>query len=394
MPALVVFDTCTRSQYYADVHQLLALPAGAILRYDYQEKYFSPEAFAYLRGLKEPDCPVDVILFYGQFNDYAKGSGDPEPKNRLLDVETAVLIPTRYARLRNVAVEDRVGGDGGSRSIIYFHMELSGFPDPDSPAIRPLLDMLAAKKELPFEKWVALAPEEADLSAFRQDGVQLWGKVVDRLATPPSQFHGDVFWRIDHLEKESGSERRTIVPQARATNRFGQQDYFSDYQLDPLSSYRVTLSSFVPAAEGKDLPDGTAVTIKADDGELLTIPEPKQEFRRNASSQFKIGVKAVADIKPRHVSLSLKTEVPDQKSPYTPGSVADISVVTSIGGYRVAGLLGLAIPGAVLGIWATVLFRDGNIPWGMVAGAVGVLLIFFSVALFTGRIKLPGGGKD
>ncbi len=51
MPALVVFDTCTRSHYYADVHQLLALPAGTILRYDYQEKYFSPEAFAYLRGL-------------------------------------------------------------------------------------------------------------------------------------------------------------------------------------------------------------------------------------------------------------------------------------------------------------------------------------------------------
>lgn len=392
MPALVVFDTCTRSQYYADAHQLLALPSGTILRYDYQQKYFSPEAFAYLRELKETDCPVDIILFYGQFNDYAKGT--PDPKGKLLDPANSVLIPTRYARLRNVAVEERIGGDDGSRTIVYFHMELSGFPDPDSPAIRPLLDMLAEKKELPFEKWVTLAPEGADLSAFRQDGVQLWGKVVDRLATPPSQFHGDVFWRIDHLEKESQFGRTTIRPQPRASNRFGQQDYASDYHLDPLSSYRVTLSSFVPEAEGKDLPDGAVVTIKADDAEHLAIPEPKQEFRRNASSQFKIGVKSVADIKPRYINLSLKTEVPDYKSPYTPGSVADISLVTSIGGYRVAACLGLAIVGAALGIWAAALLRDGNIANGLLTGAVGALLIFFGPALFTGRIKLPGSGKD
>ncbi|MGN8115378.1 hypothetical protein [Labrys sp. 22185] len=392
MSALVVFDTCTRSQYYADVHQLLALPAGTILRYDYQQKYFSPEAFAYLHGLKEADCPVDVILFYGQFNDYAKGAADP--KGRLLDPANSVLIPTRYARLRNVAVEERAGGNDSSRTIVYFHMELSGFPDPDSPAIRPLLDMLAERKELPFEKWVALAPEGADLSAFRQDGVQLWGKVVDRLAAVPSQFHGDVFWRIDHLEKEGQSGRTTIRPQPRTSNRFGQQDYAADYHLDPLSSYRVTLSSFVPEAEGKDLPDGTVVTIKADDAEHLAIPAPKQEFRRNASSQFKIGVKSVADIAPRYIKVSLKTEIPDHKLPYTPGSLAEISLVTSIGGYRVAGLLGLAVLGVVLGIWAAALFKDGNIPWGMLVGAVGVLLVFFSVTLFTGRIKLPGGGKD
>ena len=392
MPALVVFDTCTRSQYYADVHQLLALPSGTILRYDYQEKYFSPEAFAYLRQLKETDCPADIILFYGQFNDYAKGADDP--KGKLLDPNNSVLIPTRYARLRNVAVEERIGGDDGSRTIVYFHMELSGFPDPDSEAIRPLLDMLAEKKELPFEKWVALTPEGADLSAFRQDGVQLWGKVVDRLAAAPSQFHGDGFWPIDHLEKETASGRKTILPQPRASNRFGQQDYASDYHLDPLSNYRVTLSSFVPAVEGKDLPDGAVVTIKADDGEHLAIPEPKQEFRRNASSQFKIGVKSVADINPRYISLSLKTEVPEHKSPYTPGSLADISLVTSIGGYRVTVCLGLAIVGIALGIWATALFRDGSIAYGLLTGAVGALLIFFGAALFTGRMKLPASGKD
>ncbi|MER8927764.1 hypothetical protein [Mesorhizobium sp. M0859] len=392
MTALVVFDTCTRPQYYADVHQLLALPSGTILRYDYQEKYFSPEAFAFLRGLRESDCPIEIILFYGQFSDYTKGSADP--KGRLLDSATSVLIPTRYAKLRNVAVEERVGGDHGSRTVVYFHMELSGFPDPDSPAIRPLLDMLVQKKDLPFEKWVALAPEEADLTAFRQEGVQLWGKVVDRLAAPPSQFHGDVFWRIDHLEKEGWLGRQSIRPQPRDTNRFGEQEYASDYHLDPLSSYRVTISSFVPAAEGKDLPNGAVVTVKVDDVEHLTIPEPRQEFRRNASSQFKIAVKSIADITPRYIKLSLKTEIPEHKSPYTPGSVADISLMTRISGYRVAAALVLAIAGLASGGAGVTFFRSDEIAYGMLMIAVGAILLFLGSIVFTGKIKLPGGGKD
>jgi hypothetical protein len=390
MPALVVFDTCTRPQYYADVHQLLALPAGTILRYDYQEKYFSPEAFSYLRQLKESDCPIDVVLFYGQFEDYAKGGEDP--KGRMLDPATSLLIPTRFARLRNVAFEERVGGDDQSRSIVYFHMELAGFPNPDSPAIRSLLDMLAAKRELPFEKWAALAPTNADLTAFRQDGTEFWSKVVDRLATPPSQFHGDVFWRIDHLEKIEFSKRRTLRPRLRHTNRFGDLEFWSDYSLDPLSRYRLALSNFVPTVEGKDLPAGAAVTISADDTEQLTLPESKQEFRRNASTQFKISVRAVTDIAPRHIALSVRTHMPGHAGDYSPGSLADISVMTGISGYRVAGTLALALLGFASVAGASGLIRT-SIPAALVLGTIGSFLVFLAIVLFTGKIKLPGS-KD
>jgi hypothetical protein len=387
MPVLVVFDTCTRPQYYADVHQLLALPAGAILRYDYQEKYFSPEAFAYMRQLKESDCPVEVVLFYGQFADYAKGCEDP--KGRVLDPANSVLIPTRFARLRNVAFEERVGGDGQSRSLVYFHMELAGFPNPDSPAIRPLLDMLAHKRELPFEKWVTIAPDDTDLTAFRQDGTEFWGKVVDRLATPPSQFHGDVFWRIDHLEKTGAGQQRKLRPQLRHTNRFGDQEFWSDYNLDRLSRYRLALSNFVPTVEGKDLPAGAAITIKADDTEQLALPEPKQEFRRNASTQFTVSVKAVTDIAPRHIKLSVRTEIPGHATPYTPGSLAEISVMTRISGYLVFVAIVLALLGVALIAGATGLIKT-DLPQALVLGVIGALFSFFAYVIFTGKMKLPG----
>jgi hypothetical protein len=390
MTTFVVFDTCTRSQYYADVHQLLALPAGTILRYEYEEKHFSEEARSYIMNLQESDCPVDVVLFYGQFEDYVKGSDDP--LGRILDPATSVLIPTRYAHLRNVAVESRVGGNDQSRSNIYFHMELGGFPNPDSPAIRPLLEMLATKRELPFEKWVALAPTDADLSAFRQNGTEFWSKVVDRLAAPPSQFHGDVFWRIDHLEKISSSTKSIIQPRPRETNRFGDKDFCSDYILEPLSRYRINVANIVPGTEGKDLPAGAAITIKADDTEQLTLPEPKQEFRRNASTQFSIGVKIVTDIAPKYIKLSVRTDIPGHLNQYSPGSLADFTVMTRVSGYRVSIALGLAIFGASLIAGAAGLIKT-DVPEALAMGAVGALVGFFGYVVFTGKIKLPGS-KD
>ena len=38
-PFFVIFDTCTHAAYYGDVHEVLALPAGAIVRYDCSSIY-------------------------------------------------------------------------------------------------------------------------------------------------------------------------------------------------------------------------------------------------------------------------------------------------------------------------------------------------------------------
>jgi hypothetical protein len=55
-PFFVIFDTCTHAAYYGDVHEVLALPAGAIVRYEYKRYLFKPEAAATLDGFANAPC--------------------------------------------------------------------------------------------------------------------------------------------------------------------------------------------------------------------------------------------------------------------------------------------------------------------------------------------------
>jgi hypothetical protein len=50
-PFFIVFDTCTHARYYSDVHEVLAMPAGGIIRYEYKRSLFKPDAAAALDAL-------------------------------------------------------------------------------------------------------------------------------------------------------------------------------------------------------------------------------------------------------------------------------------------------------------------------------------------------------
>jgi hypothetical protein len=67
-PLFVVFDTCTHARYYSDVHEVLAMPEGGIIRYEYKRSLCKPDAAAALDALcNSPSAlPVDMLLMYGQ----------------------------------------------------------------------------------------------------------------------------------------------------------------------------------------------------------------------------------------------------------------------------------------------------------------------------------------
>lgn len=387
MPTLVVFDTCTKPPYYTDVHKLLALPAGTYLRYDYEEKLFSEGALAVLREATSASLPIDAILFYGQFNTYKKAEPDPLG---VFAIDNSILIPTRYAKIRNVAFDPKIGGNGQPRTNIIFHMELLGFPDPDAPAIPGLMQLLANRGEMPFSKWIAKVPDDADLVGLREKSTNLWGKVVDRLASHPSQFNGDVFWRIGHLEKISGSTAREIVPTPRTTNVFGGKEFFADYELNPLSDYRVTITNIVPGAENKELPAKTSVTAIEDTTKLLGLPERARELRRNDGAQFTFTVHRVDEMTTRYAKLLFETMVKDHTSPYPAGSVAEISIAVQSSGYRLAGAIMLAAFAAAAGIGATAVAKNGEVLAAEVLGVVGVVLLVAASFAFFGKLKIPG----
>src|SRR5271167_221309 len=72
----VIFDTGTRPEYYQDVHNLLALPKGAVMRYEYRKKYLSERALRW--AIAEAAAPSRVVLIYGQKPGFTRG-GDTAP---------------------------------------------------------------------------------------------------------------------------------------------------------------------------------------------------------------------------------------------------------------------------------------------------------------------------
>jgi hypothetical protein len=56
---IVVFDTCTQPEYRRDLHRLLALPAGAILQYQYERRFMSPDAATQLENLSHAKKAIE-----------------------------------------------------------------------------------------------------------------------------------------------------------------------------------------------------------------------------------------------------------------------------------------------------------------------------------------------
>src|ERR1700674_1058615 len=92
----IIFDTCTRQPYYQDVHNLLALPAGSILRYQYRKLRLTDKALAAVSAWQKWDA---VLLVYAQSRAYAKKEPDP---TAIFSFDDMLWVPTRFATLRNL----------------------------------------------------------------------------------------------------------------------------------------------------------------------------------------------------------------------------------------------------------------------------------------------------
>jgi hypothetical protein len=206
-PFFVVFDTCTHARYYGDVHEVLALPEGCVIRYEYKRYLFKLGAATALDELVDDSSrlPVDALLMYGQKRGYRQGDATPPG---MLRWEDSVFIPTRSARI--VAVAREKGADTQS-DVLHFHLQMRGFVDPDSELIEPMVRALEAANSLPFgsreeqQTWISLLPESMELhkGTLISDDQQLWPRVVDKLVKLPTQFENDVFWRVRQVSAAS-----------------------------------------------------------------------------------------------------------------------------------------------------------------------------------------------
>jgi hypothetical protein len=201
---LVVFDTGTIPEYYADVHKIIAYPREWVVTYDYGAKNVDPDAQTFLEALEKSEAPCQpVLLAYIQAPTHAKGMGQPPAGPLPAD---SIQVLTRLAHI--VAVRT-VKHDQATR--YYFDLKLGGYPyDRNSAIAAVVVEDLRKRNCIPMGIYIALLRDAIGDTIFSQNvkDDQGFANVVENIGASPSQFAGDTFWRVTGITQRS----KSIVP--------------------------------------------------------------------------------------------------------------------------------------------------------------------------------------
>jgi hypothetical protein len=374
----VIFDTSTKRDYYRDVHNLLALPPKATIRYDYNQMHVSAAA---IEEAKKSSFSTKVLVAYAQTKNFKKGHAAPVGP---IANEGGFWVATRIADLKYL-------GFSGNRYV--FDLELLGYPTPNDDAFRAIIESLLAKQETPFIKWVAVSDLDAQFDALVDDKTAgNWASVINKLGNFPSQFSGDCFWRVANIA--AGVRRVAVQPELHEIRSDGgnKSGIEAIYPANELARIALQVESRIPEAVGSiDTKEPEAPRIvalqTAADGPLKGLNGKQQQLRRYTSEWIEVEVESSDRIDAQLSELTFKTGPAAGTYPIGPEFTLRFQIAKRPGSGHLAILL--AIAALVCGVSGPAIFKD-HAEWAILLLVGGVLLGIGAYYVWTGRVKLPG----
>lgn len=198
----IIFDTSTHRAYYKDVHNLLALPRLATLRYNYREALITEDAISLVASSKRP-----VLFIYAQRDAlYSRTNGTSIPDDTQADYR---YIATRIGTMLNVV---KLGNH------YHFDFAVAGYPINNATTQSLITDLEASNSVPANEKFVCSSTRLSDFETLRtSDDNAAWQGIVELLSTPPMQFSNDAFWKLNGPFTKKGKAHRPIVRVTRAS---------------------------------------------------------------------------------------------------------------------------------------------------------------------------------
>jgi len=378
----VIFDTSTKRDYYRDVHNLLALPPGSMIRYDYNERHLSAAA---LEEAKKGDASAKVLVAYAQDKNFRKEGADPVGP---IAYEQGLWIGTRIAYLSHLQF---------SVNRYNFDLEMLEYPAADDVALGAIMQALVAIKDTPFVKWVAVSNLDARFDELTKGTASAnWAAVINRIGNFPSQFAGDSFWRIAKVA--SGPKRSRIQPVLRDHSEVsastetvtGVEAVFPIFELDKIA---LQIESRMPEAgkepRGKEPEASRTIAFEtAAKGPLGDLNGRTLTLRRYANDWIETEVKGSDRIDAQPCDLTMRTA--PSTGAYPIGPELQLRFEATKNPVRSYFALLFGVVGAICAIVGVDLFKDYP-AWGLILITAGVLLGVFAYYLWSGRVKLPGG---
>jgi hypothetical protein len=364
----VIYDTGTKPDYYADVHKLLALPRGSILRYDYRRKYLDDRAEeAIFGGGYRPD---QILLVYAQSSSYVRGN---EPPSGQIPADI-FFVPTRLARLAMLPTPEA--------ETTYYDIAVEGYPDPDSPAFSRIMDSLVADGAAPYERWVAISNLRDDFEALSNtSGDARWERIVELLATSPAQFAGDVFWRLGPPTRPP--ESRNAITEDLVREDGETYQVVSRYKLYQGHDAVMPVVSHTPIGTAGGVEQRRVVQVTSQSQKLQVVGSGRIELRRYSQDTARIRAAQSDDASAIVEVISLVT--PPSNGGWPSGPTFDLSFQVSKRPWRVAVGVALLVLAAVLASVGGVSESEARIALiglGVLAGVLAGLTL-------TGKLAKP-----
>jgi hypothetical protein len=234
----IIFDTCTRPEYYQDVHNILALPKNSIVRYNYNIKYLDSLSEKYLEN---DEFPKKVLLMYGEFDGYQKGVSIEKFKDFRNSNQDFFVIPTRICELKNL---QKINGE------VYFDLELQEYPySENSSNINDIIKSLDGA--IPFNnkgKYIAISGSINEYNFLKTSGDNKsnWSAII-KLFQDKSQFKDDSFWRIEGPYKKNGEK----IPPKVTYDKESKSSYLNHYVINEGKEFYFNLYNYEPHSNVK-----------------------------------------------------------------------------------------------------------------------------------------------
>ena len=376
----VIFDTCTEPDYYQDVHNVLALPRGATVRYEYREQWLSPAAVQ--AASDPPSAPTAILLVYAQWKDYTKGGTSPASPP---PAEEMAWLPIRLADMQLIPPRE---GDN-----FFFDFKLGDYPRLDSDCLRDILSPLMAAQEVPLHKWVSISHDVEALKSLRsQLDSDNWQKIVDSLATPPMQFQGDTFWRVKGPYRPSS---RPIQPTYREERQYvsgteQSRQVTSLYNLDENEGCSIEVISHTPptpreALSGSNVPQ-RRLQVQVDQGGPLSLEgDTTLDLRHYTAQSIRVRATRSEELDERATIVRLNSAAQPTQWPTGPDVRLRFSVKKGTSRMFAATCFGLC---GALFVFIAGNIWDQNNAASVAVGLAGTALIFIASVLLRGKLPM------
>jgi hypothetical protein len=368
----LIFDTCTRPAYYQDLHNILAAPAGHVLRYEYKEKYLTPEVRGTLSAARSQ--PKSVLLAYVQQREFTRGAN---AVFTLPTFEGGLWLATRFAEMMNIVREaDRY----------FFDLSLGAYPQ-NQGAAHDFFSAAFQSANTPPQAWVAFASRDRVMQLEGGSEDENFSHIAETLAVPPSQFAGDVFWRVLRLTRAGEGVAVKFEPEV---DKFGEQvrHVRSAAQLKDAAEYRLEISTLrSPASRTGGAPTSFKIEATSDNPDhVRLVGSGVIDVRQYTAAIIEVTTAPIVSIKDSiQTELTLVTTPLDEDWPQGPQVRLRLKVtrqmsrmVLGIGSFA----LGLAC--ATPGIWG---LSNGYVLAGFIGLVSGGALMALGASLWTGKLS-------